>query len=374
MTWKDLWTEFLLKMGVKINLKPKRLIIHRHDIEEFMVNAQVVKGRTERDFEDRLFRRTTISSYLRTDDRLFEPYVDMVAQTTIGRENFSFAREIGNLILNLTNKYETDNNIHVNKSFLYFGLSLNSIYLNDTINAMIYWELSQEEESNTFGAAFDPTIAINNTIDRYSSVINPIKYSLKQNDLYNGLLSNYNFIPDFTDILRGQHTPELFAYFSSGLRYKQVDYWIKNNFTAMTKIYSQELINSLCILCEANLKNIPSVTNNMIGPILINDIPTINPSVASHIGGNNPASGLFSLYPSKTEADFNTSFPALINVVKTNSLNVDNLKAHLIYGAYMLRNKTLHDFNPNLVFYNNKHLFADTIGLLFASVCAIKSL
>jgi hypothetical protein len=374
MTWKDLWTEFLLKLNIRVNRKLRKPRIPRHDINEFMTTANIIKGRSERDFDDRLNKRSRITSYLRTDDRLFEPYVDLLVLTTIGRENFSFVREIGSYILQTAKKFEADNSVSINKSHLYFGLSLNSLYLSDTINAMIYWELSQEEESNTLGAAFNPTTAINNTIGKFSSVINPVNLSLNSNQLYSGLKDNYTFITDFTTILGGLHTPELFAYFSSALRFRQVDYWLRNDFTAMTKIYSQELVNSLCILCEANLKNFPGVTQTMFGPILNTGLVNINATVSASVGVSNPASGLFITYPSRTEADFNASFPQLVNSIKTNTLSDDNLKAHLIYGAYMLRNKSLHDFNPNLVYFNNKAMFSDTIGLLFGAISAIKNL
>jgi hypothetical protein len=329
MTWKDLWTEFLLKLNIRVNRKPRKPRIPRHDINEFMTTANIIKGRSERDFEYRLNNRSKITSYLRTDDRLFEPYVDLLVLTTIGRENFSFVREIGSYILRTAKKFEADNSVFINKSHLYFGLSLNSIYLSDTINAMIYWELSQEEESNTQGAAFNPTNAINNTIGKFSSVINPVNLSLNSNQLYSGLKDNYTFITDFTTILSGLHTPELFAYFSSGLRFRQVDYWLRNDFTAMTKIYSQELVNSLCILCEANLKNFPVITQTMFGNILNTDLVNINATVSGSVGVSNPASGLFITYPSRTEADFNASFPQLLNSIKTNTLSDENLKAHL---------------------------------------------
>ena len=272
-------------------------------------------------------------------------------------------------------KFEQDNpTVFINKSHLYFGLSLNSIYLNDTINAMIYWELSQVEESHTQGATFNAATAINNTIGKFSSVINPITLSLNSNQLYSGLRDNYTFINDFTTILSGLHTPELFAYFSSALRFRQVDYWLQNDFTAMTKIYSQELVNSLCILSEANLKNYPVVTQSMFGNIINTDLANINASVSILVGLSNPPSGLFVTYPSRTQVDFNISFPILVNRIKANNLTDDNLKAHLIYGAYMLRNKSLHDFNPNLVYYNSRQLFNDTVGLLFGTISAIKNL
>lgn len=376
MTWKDLWTEFLLKLNINVNRKPRRARIPRHDINEFMTTANIIRGRNERDFDDRLNKRSKITSYLRTDDRLFEPYVDLLVLTTIGRENFSFVREIGHDILRTAKKFEADNSVSINKSHLYFGLSLNSLYLSDTINAMIYWELSQQEESLTQGVAFNAATAINNTIGKFSSVINPVTISLNSNQLYSGLRDNYTFISDFSTILSGQHTPEVFAYFSSGLRFRQVDYWLQNNFTAMTKIYSQELVNILCILCEANLKNYPAVTRNMYGPIINHDLTNINAAVSTIVGHShpNPATGLFVTFPSGTDAEFKNSFPLLVAAIKTNTLSPDSLKAHLIYGAYMLRNKSLHDFNPGLVYYNNNALFIDAIGLLFAAISAIKNL
>ncbi|MEI6750638.1 MAG: hypothetical protein WCM93_15885, partial [Bacteroidota bacterium] len=376
MTWKDLWTEFLLKLNIPIKRKLRRVRIPRHDINEFMTIANIIKGRNERDFDDRLNRRSKVTSYLRTDDRLFEPYVDLVSITTIGRENFSFVREIGHDILRTAKRFETDNSVFINKSHLYFGLSLNSLYLSDSINAMIYWELSQQEESLTQGVAFNAAVAINNTVGKFSSVINPVNMALNSNQLYSGLRDNYTFISDFSTVLSGHHTPEVFAYFSSGLRFRQIDYWLQNNFTAMTKIYSQELVNILCILCEANLKNHLAVTQNMFGPIINHDLTNINAAVSAIVGYNhpNPPTGLFVTFPSRTDVDFNTSFPQLVLAIKTNALSGDSLKAHLVYGAYMLRNKSLHDFNPGLVYYNNNTLFLDTIGLLFAAISAIKNL
>ncbi len=375
MTWKDIWKEIFLKFNINIGKrKPRKIKIQRHSIDEFMTNAQIIKNRIEIDFEERLKKRSSINSHLRTDDRLFEPFTDLLVLTTIGRENFSFVREIGIAILRLIKKYEDDNAIRVNKSHLYFGLSLNSIYLNDTINAMIYWELSQKEESLILGSVFNASTAISDSIGKFSSVINPVSYSLKESLLYGGLRNHYSFIPDFSEVLKAQPPPEIFAYFSAALRFRQIDYWLKTEFTAMTKIYSQELINSLCILCEANLKNYPAVTRNMYGPIINDDLVNINAGVSSLIGTSNPPSGLFLSYPTNSELNFNTYYPQLVTAVKSNSLLEDNLKAHLIYGAYMLRNKSLHDYNSGLIYFNNNVLFEDTIGLLFAAVAAIKAL
>lgn len=378
MTWKDLWTEFLLKFGIKVNKKPRKLKIQRHDINEFMTTANIIKVRNETEFENRLNRRSTTTSYLRTDDRLFEPYVDLIATTTIGRENFSFAKEIGSSILRTAKKFEQDNpTVFINKSHLYFGLSLNSIYLNDTINAMIYWELSQQEESNVVGAAaFNPSVAINNTLNKFSSVINPITLSIKDNPVISILRTNRSFIEDFSELVKKQNSPEIFAYFSSALRYRQVDYWLRNDFTEMTKMYSQELVNSLCILCEASFKDLGAT--GTLGNILNNNLATLNANVSAIVGhsrnGASAATGLFLTYPTSSDTEFNTNFPTLVNVIKANTQTDDETKAYLIYGAYMLRNKSLHDFNPTLTYYNNKNLFLDTIGLLFCSVASIKNL
>lgn len=380
MTWKDLWVEFQIKLGINPKPKLRQVQIPRNTINELMNIAKIVKGRIEREYDARMQQRSVNTSYLRTDDRLFEPYVDLITLATIGRENFSFVREVGQSILREVHQFEKDNNVFVNKSHLYFGLSLNSIYLSDTINAMIYWELSQQEESNVAGAAFNPSVAINNTLNKFTSVINPVTLSIKANPLFAGLRNHYTFIEDFSETLKKQHTPELFAYFSSALRYRQIDYWLRNDFTAMTKMYCQELVNSLCILCEANFKDIGAT--GTLGAILNGNLPGINAGVSAIVGrsANNrttppiAATGLFFSYPTGTDVQFNANFQLLVNVVKTNTLTADELKAHLIFGVYMLRNKSLHDFNPTLSYYNNKQLFLDAIGLLFASVSAIKNL
>lgn len=371
MTWKDIFTEVLFKFGIDLTPK-KKPVIKRNDVQEFMTTSQIIKGRVEREFHERLRRRSTITSYLRTDDLLFEPYINLLASTTIGRDHFSFVRETGSYLLHTAKQFEQDHGVIINKRHLYFGFAINSIYMNDTINSMVYWELCQQEESNTMGTLFNPVAAINSAIDKFTSVISPIDVSLNENDIFTNLHTRYDNIGSFKDTIGSQAAPEVFAYLASGLRYRQIDYWLRNNFTEMSKLFAQELLNSLCILCEANLKNHPGVTERMLGPILNNDLVNVNATVSAIVGGS--GSGLFTAYPTGTDLQFDTNFPLLIARIKTNALTKDELSAHLIYGSYMLRNKGLHDFKSTLGYYNNRALFMDAIGLLFAAVPAIRNL
>jgi hypothetical protein len=348
----------------------------RYDVDELRELETILKGRQITEFETLLAARSITESYLVEDDELFKPYGEFLTKTTIGRQNFSFVRDIGTVILERAKAFETPNSLHINKRHLYFAISFLSIYVNDTVSATIYWELYQNEESQTMGAAFSPTVAVLNTIQKFTSLSNPINLSITNNSLYAGLKSKYPFIEDFPAVLGRLHEPEVFAYFSSGVRFRQIDNWLRTDLTHLIRMYSQELLNSLCILCEACLKNIPGVKAKMLGEVINNYLPAITPAVSAIIGRSNsqPPTGLFVTYPSKSEADFNQSFPLLITAVKANKLSDNELKAHLIYAAYMLRNKSLHDFNPGLVYYNNGPVFIDSIGLIFAAVSAIQAL
>lgn len=251
-----------------------------------------------------------------------------------------------------------------------------SVYNNSTINASIYWELSQQEEANTQGARYNPIVSLQNTIQRFSSAISPIEYGLRENTFYNRLLDNYTWIGDFKTNMLKLHDPETFSYFSSGLRNRAIAYWLKVHFTDMTKMYGQELLNSLCILGESLLKAKPAVTHQTLGKIINYDLVVVNPVISAKVGTGHttPKTGFWITYPTNTTAEFNTNFPRLINHINTNTLSDDELKAHLVWGLYMLRNKALHDYDPTLCYYGNSQLFLDAIGLALACVPSIENL
>ena len=348
--------------------------IDPHSAQSFRTTASVIKNRIDEQTKDLLQARVATASDLPTDDELFKPYVEFLVSATIGAEHYSFVRSIGNTVKGTIEDYEREKGVTINKRHLYFGFSLNALYMNDTINAMIYWELYMKEEHRVSGAAYNAVAALNRTIQQFTSAINPITSGINDNPLYKILKPKYTFIEDFPTLLPKYHSPEIFSYFSSGVRHRQIGYWIKKEFTDMSKMYGQELINALCILVEASFKDLGA--SGMLGPILNHFLPGYNAAVSHVIGlsadGPRPATGLFLSHKTKTEAEFNTNFPLIIAAVKGGGLADDQLKGYLIYGAYMLRNKSLHDYNPNLAYYNNRDLFIDTIGLLFAAVSVMK--
>lgn len=377
MEWKDIWSEILLKLKIKkiSNLK-RRPSYARHDIKEILTTSTVLKARLIIETERRLQNRAITSSYLQSDNRLFEPFVDIMTINLQGREFYSFIFEIGIEIKNLVLKYELDNRINVNKSNLYFGLALCSINKVSTINASVYWELCQQELAHTLGAGYNPTISLQNTIEKFTSAISPIEYGLKENPFYYRLFNLYGWFGDFKTNLLTLNDPFIFSYFSSGLRNRANNYWLMNNFTEMSKMYGQELLNALCILNESLLKQNSLITHNTLGQILNHDLSSVNLNVSNIIGYGHttPKTGLWLAYPTSTKTEFDTNFPLLISHIKTNNLSNDEIKAYVIFGIYMLRNKALHNYDPTLVYYSNKHIFLDTIGLALAGIPVIKNI
>jgi len=333
----------------------------------------IIKARLITEIENRLNNRAVTASYLNTDNRIFEPYVDLLLINLQGRELHFLTLEIGSDIKRMVDEYEHRNRIKVNKSHLYFGLALNSIYLNSTINSSIYWELSQKEEAHTLGATFNPSQSIHNTVDRFSSAISGVQLGFNENSFYNAMKLRYSFIDDFKSTVVQLSDPHVFSYFSSGLRNRAIGYWVKNDFTDLTKMYGQELLSSVCILFESILKKHPSTTRNTLGNIMNHDLTNINNTVSNIVGHNHPQPPtlLCHTYPKNT---FNTSCQSLINHIKTNNLNDDEFKAYVFYGMYLLRNHVVHDFDPNSFFNLNRNDMEDTIGLAICSIHVVMNL
>jgi len=374
MDWKDIYTEILIKIKLKDPSKLKRRKgFLRHDYKEVIATTTIIKSRLIDEINNRLHNRAVTASYLTTDNRIFEPFVEFLLINLNGRELSSFTFEIGSDILKIVKEYEHINRIHVNKSHLYFGLALNSVNLNSTINASIYWELSQKEEANTLRNHFIPTTSLLTTIEKFSTIISGIEWGLKENSFYEFMRNTYPFVGDFKSNLQLMADPQIFSYFSSGIRNRAVGYWVKYVFTDMTKMYSQELINALCILFESLLKLKPLVTNDTLGKIMNHDLVNLNPNISAIVGHNRPApsTGLCSAYP---QSAFDTSFSAIINAILNNALPADDLKAHVFYGMYLLRNKSLHGFNPATCYNNNPILMENTLGFAFSSIPIVMSL
>lgn len=372
MKLKDIWTEFLLNICLKkakrVNRKP---VFFQHEIKDIIATSTIIRGRLIAEIEKRLQERSITTSYLFTDNRIFEPFVDLLTINLAARDYHSFVYEIGSEIIEIVTLHEKKTGLKVNKSDLYFGMALSSIYKESTIGASFYWEMSQSEESKITGITYNPVTSIQNAVNRFTSAISPIEYGLKENSFYQNLLAKHYWIGNFKDNMVNLHDPDIFSYFSSGLRNRAIAYRLKTHFTDTIKMYAQELLNSLCILSEALLKAKPGITQNMFGKIIHTDIPTIAPSVATHIHG---AGGISSTYPSSNKIQFDISFPNLITHIKTTTLTDDELKAHVIWGIYMIRNKALHDYDNTLCYYTDNRLFADAIGLGFAAVSIINKL
>lgn len=192
------------------------------------------------------------------------------------------------------------------------------------------------------------------------------------NPLYKDLKNRYNWIGGFAHNLVKLTDPSIFSYFACGIRNRAGAGWLNTAVIEMPKMYAQELINALCILTEATLKLRPALTpfrHKTIG-VLFSNLDAQTPSVSALVGKPSSNSGLFLTYPTGSTAEFNTNFSLLASALKTGNLTDDDAKAHLLYGAYMLRNKVLHNYDTALAYYNNVPLFFDAIAISFGAIAA----
>ncbi|MEO6979494.1 MAG: hypothetical protein ABI113_13985 [Mucilaginibacter sp.] len=345
---------------------------------ELLTTARVFKEQMLRKVEELLAQRDHTGNYLPGDRDIFQPYVDFSLVTLDNVSLYSYVIQSAWDVKELITAYEDEHNVKINKTDLYFSLAMNSVLINSTINASIYWELSQQEESMAGGITHNSITAIQDILNRFTVVTNAIELGLETNNFYCDLKSRYSWLGTFSTNIVQMDNPAGFSYFASSIRNRAGSGWLDTVGIDLPKMYGQELINALSILVEALLKlrpNLTSFSNRQFANIL-NGLSLQNPGVAAIIGNNNvnPNTGLFLNYPSGSITDFNANFPLLIAKIKSGTLNDEELKAYLIWGTYMLRNKGLHNYDANLVYYNNPTLFHDAIGLNFASVSAVLQL
>jgi hypothetical protein len=346
-------------------------------IEQLGIQANVLKQKLINAIEANLSTRNHAVSYDPADRSLFEPAVDFSATINLqqtGMYSYVFYSLLE--VKELVEQYETTHCVKVNKSDLYFSLAYTSALNNATINSSTYWELCITEESQATGASYNPVTALRDILSRMTIVTTSVELGLEVNNLYNDLKVQYTWIGGFAHNLLQLTDPSIFSYFACGLRNRTGSGWLNTPGIEMPKMYAQELINALCILTEATLKLRPALTpfsHRTIGTLFTN-LDAQNPAVSALVGKPGPTGGLFATYPTTSQSDFNANFPRLISAIKTGTQTDDEVKAHLLYGAYMLRNKVLHNFDSSLVYYNDVSLFYDAIAIAFGAVSAALSI
>jgi hypothetical protein len=305
------------------------------------------------------------------DDDLFYPFsIALLKSSVMNGEFSSLLRLLANDEWDMVREYEAKYKVIVNKRRLFFMMALCSIYSGDEVNASIYWELALIEEARLQKGTSSINSIVDEMFSNLKSISNPITHSLNENGVIkalntsNGLAFDYQtFSGQLTDI------PKL-SLLTCSVRYNKICRWLgtsKDN--EMVKRFSEELLSSLCILCETIFKlHRPEVTHTMLGPIINNDLRNLDSAIASQMNS------IKNLYPTHSDSDFNSSIPILIQSLKGGGLGNEELRATLIHVAYMFRNKVLHEANDTRIYYDNPRLFDDAIGALFAAAFVIRNL
>lgn len=316
------------------------------------------------------------TDYVQTDDDIFSKYISLVVANSTTNTLCSLTQRIGYEILRTVFEFEKNNAIKINKRVLYLGLSLTDIMSGNYRSATRNLELHLLEDKSVTRKKSNPKKSITDAIYKYQSFFVGINNALDNNTILNILKTKSpNIIQCFNDILRKQTKSEVYAYLSATLQYVGINYWLNQEVvTPQTRLYAQEVINTLCILVETGLKKKLS-TNDTIGKILQNNLTNIN--ISNIIGrsrrNSTPASGLFGYFPNE---QFNYSLKKIIQKIKTRKrVSDDEMSAYLLYGAYLVRNNSLHSFEKGKIQYysnNNLNLFLDIFGLLFGALSVIK--
>lgn len=318
------------------------------------------------------------------DSHLYDGLYEFYRKTPL-YDFSSMHYELTNYFIGIISDFEHNSGNQVDKENLYLLRTLLQITASNTIEAMASWELANQEKQRKTGVNISISDLINtlpeHTITKplnnaYSNNLFISSMIIKYPTLVNSNLKNLIFTLSGTDAI---------GLLSCGLRNVQVIDLIKsnNNSLQINKLFAQEIINSLCILNESVVKDYPQVTlalprkkdrqiGKMLSPIILS---TINPGVSTILGDS--TSGYSGLYASEqllADNQFNTQFPLYIDKLMTNTMSIDEFKAHVLLGIHALRNKVLHDYDDTLCYYSDSQLFIKTVGLLFVGVSVTKNL
>jgi hypothetical protein len=293
--------------------------------------------------------------------------------------------ELSSHYLEKISEVEDRSGVSVDKEKLYLFRTLLQITSSNTVAAMASWEFANRETQRVTGVR----VSVNDLIDNLpeNTIVNPINYAYAQNAFVSSCIAKYpTLIPaNLKDLIISLSGMDVISLLSCGLRNVQVVGLIQshNNTLEINRMFAQEIINSLCILCESTLKDYPQILTTIprkkdrqIGKMLSpTTLGLINVNVSNILGSS--TSGYTGLYASEQIMDdtgFNTYFPLFINKLFSINLTLDEFKAHVLMAVHSLRNKVLHDFDETLCFYTNTDLFIKTIGLLFVGVSVTKNI
>jgi hypothetical protein len=326
-----------------------------------------------------------------TTSTLFNPLYDFYTELLVYDFNtltIGIAREVYEKI----KEFEQTNPAQlIDKEKLYFLFALLNTTTGNTITSTAYWELTLKESNRVSGHVNNIGNIINQMPIKFTSLINAVKLRHDNNPLIHSIL-RYSFINNYETNLNRLTNLNLLSFLASGIRNVHVNTFFdeyQQNIDVV-KMYGQELVSNLSILNEAELKNHPSIQSNILQPndrmigAMIQCISNFNTGVHSILGNpfneKRPSgfrkSGLYinSRYDFSTDILFNSNYPNLISDIVSGSLSDHELKAYILYGIHALRNRVLHDLNPNLIYYNDIDLFIKTIGLLLSGISVMKSL
>ena len=346
----------------------------KQEIEELKIPYRKLRDSIFNEIESRLEKRDKTKNYLRTDNEIFQPFIEAYVLGILVTPFDSLCKEIGTLVHEqVIKEYEANHGVKLNKEQFYFAMAMLSIRMNDEVNATIYWELANKEHEHTTGNTVDGDFLVDELKTKFKTIHNNIRDAYERNTFVQTFRSKYPFIMSFDDLIKDLSGINKLHLLSSAVKNRKLQLWLRNHPESnLIRIYSQEIINSLSILGESVLKEIPSVTAHTLGSLLKSNLQSINPSVYSFTNGTNL--NLFTKYPTNSIPTFNTHFPNLISDIETHTMSEEEFKAHILYGAYMIRNQVLHQFDDSICYYGNQALFEKTIGLLLTNISVIKSL
>jgi|GEM_PF-1900179 len=352
-----------------LNLKIlKELDVEDKEMNDFIGKSMIIRNQILYEIEEKLACRNKVSNS--TDDScIFDLYVGRYMGGLLFSHD-SFFIETGRLILEKINDYEEENRVKVNKEQLFFVLSFLSMRASSHINMLMYWELAQIELSYSSGVNTTLDEKADRLFSNLTSLTSTIDFSIMGNKLVSVLKSKFNIINDFKHIFNSSNLGHKLQFLSCGIQHVNVIGKMRvYNKLKFPLVFSQELINSLCLLNESLLKEKLLMPDSPLG-VLVENISNNNDGVRTILGFSNRRTGLYI----EAKEDFFNNINDFIDKIENNVSTEDELIAYSLFALHRLRNNSLHNININRTYFSDTELFEKLIGILFVCSFAIISL
>lgn len=269
-------------------------------------------------------------------------------------------------ISTILKKYSEENNeinnlIETVYNNTYSGSDDINKILKEYLNKINFYSISRSKNIHSLKEIIN---LHNDHLDEEFELINTMQDELRKLPVYDSLFRNK---ADFIINLKTRKINYTNAVnvLISIYRWAQLQFILtseQNSFDETSKILYYEFAVSLCNICETNLNKI--YVEKSFSRCIKNGLNNISTIVKKS----------YLEFPCKNTVEFNENFNKILNRIIASYItkkNDEECIAYLLYCSCMIRNLSMHGIDRNLIFYDNKEMLLNVIGVLFSTNMSI---